>query len=651
MKMYGKGYHRILVKERAKNFLQWALKKTNWKRVAFFLILDGVLICLSMWTAFLLRFEGSIPGIYFENIWIFILTSLFIKIFFLYLHGLYRISWSYISTEELFSLLKALLCSFLAMASIVLLLRSLPPFSEFPRSIVIIDLFVTLLFIGSFRVAKRMYFQILKWPHPKESYPGKRTLIVGAGDAGEQIVRNMLKKGSEFSPIGFVDDDGMKAGISIHNVRVLGKCEDIPTLAKYHNVENLVIAMASATSKAIREIVRLGKEAKIPHIRIIPTLGELISGEVSLSEIREVQLEDLLGREPVEIKAQSIKDYLEGKTVLVTGAGGSIGSELSRQVLRFNPQRLIMLDQDETSLFNVERRLREISHLEVFSVVGDVKNESKMHNLFIRFHPQVVFHAAAYKHVPLMETCPDEAVRNDIIGALVAGKAASKFGAEKFVLISTDKAVNPASVMGATKRVAELFIEELNERDSTRFSAVRFGNVLGSRGSVVPIFKEQITKGGPVTVTHPEMKRYFMTPSEAALLVLQAGAMGEGGEVFVLDMGEPIKIVDLAKELIRLSGYEPDVDIPIVFTGIRPGEKLFETLFAEDEDVLPTDHEKILVVKVNSHLRGKNPSDYLRRLTALAERGESAKIVNLLREMVPSYHPMDQESLTTGRET
>ena len=627
----------MFIKERVKNLLQWALKKTNGKRFAFFLMLDGVLISLSMWIAFWLRFEGSIPGVYFENLWIFILASLFIKIFFLYLHGLHRVNWSYISMEGLFSLVKALLCSFLAMGFAVLLLRSLPPFTGFPRSILVIDFSITLLFIGSFRVAKRMYFQIFKWPGFKGSYAGKRTLIVGAGDAGEQIVRNMLKRGSRYFPIGFVDDDSMKAGMSIHNVKVLGKCKDIPTLASYHNIESLVIAMPSATSKAIREIVKLGTEAKIQHTRIVPALSELISGEVSLSDIREVQVDDLLGRQPVKIKVNSIKRSLRGKTVLVTGAGGSIGSELCRQILRFNPQRLIMLDQDETALFNIERRLRELSPLEVLSVVADVNNKSKMENLFIQFHPKVIFHAAAYKHVPMMEACPDEAVRNDIMSVLVTAEAAIKCGAEKFVLISTDKAVNPTSVMGATKRVAEFLVRELNTRGSSRFLAVRFGNVLGSRGSVIPIFREQIRKGGPVTVTHPEMKRYFMTPSEAALLVLQAGAIGEGGEIFVLDMGEPIKIVDLARDLIRLSGYEPDVDIPIVFTGIRPGEKLFETLFAEDEDALPTEHKKIFMIKVDSNLRGKDLSDCLERLDALVERSDNGKIVDLLREMVPGY--------------
>lgn len=633
----------MFIKERVKSSFQWVLKKTNWKRVAFFLVLDSVLISLSMWIAFWLRFEGRIPGIYFENLWVFILISLSIKISLLYLQGLYRVSWSYISTEEFFSLVKALLYSFLAISFIFLLLRNLPPFSGFPRSILIIDFFIALLFIGSFRVAKRTYSQIFKWPFLKESDTGKKTLIVGAGDAGEQIVRNMLGNDSQYLPIGFVDDDPMKAGISIHNVKVLGKCEDIPTLAGSHNIESLLIAMPSATSKVIREIVKLAREAKIQHTRIIPSLSELLSGEVSLSDIREIQLEDLLNRQPVKTKVNSIKRYLKGKTVLVTGAGGSIGSELCGQISRFNPQLLIILDQDETSLFNIERKLREFSHLEILPIVADVTNKSKMENLFIQFHPQVIFHAAAYKHVPMMETCPDEAVRNNIIGVLVTGEAASKCRAEKFVLISTDKAVNPTSVMGTTKRVAEFLIKELNTRGPTRFLAVRFGNVLGSRGSVIPIFKEEIRKGGPVTVTHPEMKRYFMTPSEATLLVLQAGAIGEGGEIFVLDMGEPIKIVDLAHELIRLSGYEPDVDIPIVFTGIRPGEKFLETLFTEDEDVVPTEHEKIFVAKVNSNLEGKHLSDCLGRLTSLVERGDNGRIVDLLKEMVPSYHPMERE--------
>jgi len=627
----------MIIQERAKKLLQWVLKKTNRKRVIFFLIVDGVLISLSMWIAFLLRFEAKIPMVYLANLWLFILVSLFIKIFFLYLDGLYRVSWSYISTEGFFSLVKAVGCSSLIFSFIVLLLRNLPPFFGFPRSILIIDFSISLLFIGSFRIAKRMYLQIFKWPHPKESSVGKRALIVGAGGAGEQIVRDILRKNSQFFPVGFIDDDPMKAGISIHNVKVLGKCKDILSLAGYYNIESLLIAIPSATSKLIREIVRLGKEAKIQHIRIIPSLSELISGEVSLSDVRKVQLEDLLGRDPVEIKVNNIKRFLKGKTVLVTGAGGSIGSELCRQILRFDPQKLIILDQDETSLFNIERNLRDLSHLEILPVVADVKNRGKMENLFTQFHPQIIFHAAAYKHVSMMEAHPDEAVRNNIMGVLIIGEIAIKCGVEKFVLISTDKAVNPTSVMGATKRVAEFLCAELNGKSSARFLAVRFGNVLGSRGSVIPIFTEQIRKGGPLTITHSEMKRYFMITSEAALLVLQAGAIGEGGEVFVLDMGEPVKIVDLARELIRLLGYESDVNIPITFIGIRPGEKLVETLFTEEENVVPTEYKKILMAKVNSNLRGKNLEDCLEGLNTLAERGNNSEIVNLLKEMVPGY--------------
>ncbi len=630
----------MLIQKEVKEFFHWLLKRTNQKRVAFFFIVDAVLISLSMWIAFLLRFEGRIPGMYWGNLWVFIFISLVIKVFFLYWQGLYRVNWSYISTEELFSLVKALFYSFLGMASIFLLFRNLPPFSGFPRSILIIDFSISLLFIGSFRIAKRVYFQIFKYQFVKENRAGKRTLIVGAGDAGEQIVRNMLRKDSLYFPVGFVDDDPMKVGLFIHNIKVLGKCRDIPTLTKYHDIENLLIAVPSATSKLIKEIIKLGKEAKIQHIRIIPTLNELIiSGKASLSDVREIQLEDLLRREPVEIKLDSIRHYLKGKVVLVTGAGGSIGSELCRQILRFEPKKLIILDQDETSVFNLKRKLKDISSLEILSVVGDVKNKHKIESLFGYSHPQIIFHAAAYKHVPMMEAHPDEAVKNNIMGVLITGEAAIKCGAERFVLISTDKAVNPTSVMGATKRLAEFLTSELNRKGSTCFSAVRFGNVLGSRGCVIPIFTEQISKGGPVTVTHPEMKRYFMITSEATLLVLQAGAIGKGGEVFILDMGEPVKIVDLAHELIRLSGYEPNVDIPITFTGIRPGEKLFEKLFAEDEDILPTEHKKIFMVRVNSNLIGKNLEDYLKRLNIIAERGNNSEITDLLREMVPGYRP------------
>lgn len=350
---------------------------------------------------------------------------------------------------------------------------------------------------------------------------------------------------------------------------------------KEHEVESILIAMPSAPARVIRETVALGRDAGIKKIKLVPSLREIISGKITLADVKEVELEDLLGREQVEIDTNAIGSYLDGKIVLVTGASGSIGSELCKQVLKFNPKVLLALDQDETGLFWLTRHIEDTRLL---PVVGNIRDNGKIEKIFCEYKPHVVFHAAAYKHVPVMEEHPDEAVKNNVFGTLVVGEASIKYGTEKFILVSTDKAVNPTSVMGATKRLAEKAIVELNKRNNTIFAAVRFGNVLGSRGSVIPIFKEQIMKGGPVEVTHPEIKRYFMVTSESVLLILQAGAMAEGGEIFVLDMGEPVKIVDLAREMIRLSGFEPDRDIPVVFTGLRRGEKLYEDLLTAERE-------------------------------------------------------------------
>lgn len=535
-----------------KGLLNRLLLRTNRRRALFFLAIDILLIALSMWVAFLLRFEGQIPSRYLEDLWVLILIALAVKIPIFYLQSLYYISWAYVSIRELLLVFKGVLYGSLLLGTVLFILKEIPAFIGFPRSILVIDFFLTLTLIGGFRSAKRVWLQFVK----KFPLEGERTLIVGAGDAGEQIARNILQdRRSNYLPVGFVDDDPAKQGLSIHGVRVLGERQKIPELIRDYKVENLLIAMPSTPSSVIRETVELARRAGLQKIKVLPFLSELFTGEIGLGDIRELRLEDLLGREPVEIDTAGIEDYLRDKRVLVTGAAGSIGSELCRQIARFKPGKLIMLDQDETGIYEIDNELAErFPKLERLSLVGDIRERAKMERLFAAHRPEVIFHAAAYKHVPLMEAQPDEAVKDNVFGTLILGEAAQAHGAEKFVLISTDKAVNPTSVMGATKRAAEMVILELDCRGPTKFVAVRFGNVLGSRGSVVPLFREQIKHRGPVTVTHPEMRRYFMVTSEAVLLVLQAGAMGEGGEVFVLDMGEPVRIVDLAKELIRFQG-------------------------------------------------------------------------------------------------
>lgn len=620
------------------NLMNKLLIRTAWKRATFFLSFDILLIALAMYGAFVLRFEGRIPSHYLEDLPLLILVALAIKIPIFSWQRLYQISWAYASIEELLAVVLGTSYSLLLMGTLFFILRDapVPGLTGFPRSILAIDYFLTLVLIGGFRFAKRIYLRFRFFnKHLPET--GERTLIVGAGDAGEQIARNIRNDRSlNYLPVGFVDDNPAKHRTSIHGFQVLGGRENIPQLVEEHRVENVLIAMPSATSRVIRETVELARGAGVEKIRILPGLSELILGEVGLADLREIQVEDLLGRDSIEIDTQEIESYLKGRSILVTGAGGSIGTELCRQVLSFAPAHLVLLDQDESALFMIDQQLVErYPKLGCTAVIGDIKDRRKIREVFRAHRPQVVFHAAAYKHVPVMERHPDEAVKNNVLGTRIVAEATAEFGAEKFVLISTDKAVNPTSVMGASKRVAEMVITALNERETTQFIAVRFGNVLGSRGSVVPIFQGQIRHGGPVTVTHPEMERYFMVTSEAVLLVLQAGAMGQGGEVYVLDMGELVKIVDLARELIRFSGLEPDEDIPIVFTGPRPGERLYESILTAEENKIATQNEKIFIARIAA------PSESLfidlDRLQRLVEAGENDRILELLQDLVPDY--------------
>jgi FlaA1/EpsC-like NDP-sugar epimerase len=401
-----------------------------------------------------------------------------------------------------------------------------------------------------------------------------------------------------------------------------------------------VIAMPSVPSKEIRDMVSYLHKSGINEIRIIPGTKEIMSRNISILDIKKIDLKDLLSREPIEIEYSQLRKNLEGKRVLITGAGGSIGAELGRQIAQFDPNLLALLDFDETELFHISQELRE-SHpgVKIRPVLGDILNSEKMAAVFHEMTPQLVFHAAAYKHVPVMEDFPEEAVRVNILGTRILAELSLQCGAEKFIFISTDKAVNPTSLMGASKRVAEMVITDLNHQERTHFLAVRFGNVLGSRGSVIPIFQEQIKKGGPVTITHPDMKRYFMTIPEAVLLVLQAGSMGRGGEVFVLDMGEQAKIYDVACELIRLSGLEPHKDIPVVFTGIRPGEKLFEEVLTAEEGVEPTVHQKIFKAKIRKLLSRETLNEKIQKLRDFTQRQDRTAIIQILQELIPTYHP------------
>jgi FlaA1/EpsC-like NDP-sugar epimerase len=466
-------------------------------------------------------------------------------------------------------------------------------------------------------------------------------LIIGAGDAGEKILREIWDNASlRYRVVGFIDDDELKVGKQIHGVPVLGTSEDLKAMVERVQAEELLIAIPSTTSAQMRRLLSRCKETGLPY-KTIPSIGELIDGKVSIKAIREVAYGDLLGREAVRLEEDRIGAYLENSLVLVTGAGGSIGSELCRQICRFRPDKLIMYERAESPLYEISLELRtDFPHVQTVPVLGDIMDRQQLTKAFLSYRPRVVFHAAAYKHVPMMELLPWKAIKNNVLGTRNVIDVSKEHGVERFVLVSTDKAVRPVSVMGASKRIAELLVQGQNGcgPSGPKFMTVRFGNVVGSVGSVVPLFKKQIERGGPVTVTHPEMTRFFMIIPEACQLILQAGAMGEGGETFVLDMGKPVKIVDMARDLIRLSGFEPEVDISIDYIGLRPGEKLYEELITQGEGIFPTSHEKILVLKGNTcdQIRLNGEID---ELAKLAYEQDSFGIKKKLQEIVEDYRP------------
>ena len=622
-----------------KNILNSILRGTVFKRRLFFLIFDILLLSFANYASFWLRFNGEIPDTYMKSLPYFMLLALVLKLAFLVLFNLYDLSWRFVSLGELIKILKALSLSTLTLGMTLFLLRVYLPFQGFPRSILFLDFIISFFLVGTLRISKRIFYEGLKITFKSKGEKVK-ILIIGAGNAGEQIIREMLRnKDSVYLPIGFIDDNPAKKGINIHGIKVLGKREDIQKICKTNKIDEVLIALPSVHSNEIKKIVEEIRESHIiKTIKILPSVTDLMDGKVTLSDIHEVELEDLLGRTPVKIDLSAIKNFIQMKKVLITGAGGSIGSELAKTILQFNPNALIVFDIDETEIFNLVNNLK-FSKKEIVPVIGDIKDETKMASIFENFSPQIVVHSAAYKHVPILELYPEEGIKTNILGTKILAELSLKHNVEKFIFISTDKAINPTSVMGATKRVAEEFLRTLNPMNKTKFISVRFGNVLGSRGSVIPLFEEQIIRGGPVTVTHPEMKRYFMSTSEAVLLVLEASAFGQGGEVFVLDMGEPIKILDLAKEMIKLSGYEPDVDIPIVFTDVRPGEKLFEEILSAEEGVEPTEYEKILKARSATEGSYEFLVEKINLLIKTTSPNNKNEIIRLLKEIVPTYTP------------
>lgn len=611
-------------------------RRTALARTVFFTVADAFFVVISIWLAFLLRFDGNIPSHYFPFLYqMMILAVVFVSATF-YFWKLYSFSWSYVSTTEAVSLFRAVTIAFILLSAAIFISHYFPYFINFPRSTIIVSYILVFFFCGSIRFAKRIYLMLTG--HSVKSSKDSRTLIVGAGDAGEQILRSIISsKNSPYSPIGFIDDSPFKQGVSIHGVKVCGKILDLPRLIGQLGIEKVVIALPTASNNIITTVIELARSSGVKSIKIAPLITDVIDGRVSAKNLKDVDITDLLGRDEVDIDLDKIEKFIKGKKVLVTGAAGSIGSELCRQTAKFNPSLLILLDQEETGIFNISEEISEdFRGLNIKSVIADITDKGKIDKAFGEFKPDIVFHAAAYKHVPLMEKDPIEAVKNNIFGTEVVAKASLDNSAEKFIFISTDKAVNPSSVMGATKRVCEKICQLLNQENKTKFVSVRFGNVLNSRGSVIPIFTEQIKKGGPVTVTHKDMTRYFMLISEACLLVMQSACMGDGGEVFVLDMGKPVKILDLAKEMIKLSGFISDKDIAIVFTGIRPGEKLFEeTLTAEEGDAV-TENQKIFIAKLSNIDRDKIKKS-LEDFKKFVSENNQESVISVLKSVVTSY--------------
>ena len=600
--------------------------------------LDLVVLAGAFVLAYLLRFDFNVPNSELQRGLLQLPYVVLIQFAMLGVTGVYAFIWRYIGLAEVRAFINALLSSVIP---VVIARMWLPPVFQdlkVPFSVIFMDTILGFMGVLGLRVLQRvMHERHEKEQRTTNSTTGqkKAVLLVGAGRAGMLAAKEIRQQGGMGLEIkGFVDDDPNIRRAVLNGFHVLGTTQDLPRLVKELRIDNVVISIAHASRREFKRILNICDQIPV-KVRIIPALHEILQGTVKVSRIRDVQIEDLLGREPVRLIEKDIADLLTGKSVMVTGAGGSIGSELVRQVARFGAESVVLVERAEGALFNIERELREVHpDLSVAAVIADIGDERRMRHIFQEYRPHVVIHAAAHKHVPMMEFNPTEAVKNNVLATNLLGTLAGEHEVEVFVLISTDKAVRPTSLMGASKRVAELVVQDLNRRFCTRYLAVRFGNVIGSAGSVIPIFRDQIARGGPVTVTHPDMVRYFMTIPEASQLVLQAAAIGEGAEIFVLDMGEPVRILDIAKETISLSGLKPFEDIDIVFTGMRPGEKLFEELEMTEELLVKTRHPKIFIGKIKSYPQQQLQSA-LDRLTQLSMNSEEGELRKFLTEILP----------------
>lgn len=603
---------------------------------------DAFLLTASYFFAYYLRFDGDISS---KELADFARTVIWIvpfKLVCFYFFGLYKGMWRYTSIQDLKSLISACATSSVI---IVLVLLLTVRFVGFSRSVFIIDLLLTFLFLGGFRIGVRLYYRPVS-ANGRTSFMGKRpdnlkkVLLIGGGAAGEMLQREIDGNANlHYDVKGFIDDDPYKLKKTIHGVPVLGTLNDIDKIVKTNRIDELIIAIPSASAIEMRRIVDICKGTGIPY-KTVPGMGEIVDGRISVSAIREVRYEDLIYREQSELRMEEIGDYLTGRIVMVPGSPGSIGSELVRQIAPFRPELLVMVDKNESGLYDTKIDLEaQFPYLRIETVLGGVQNKAVMERAFQVYKPQVLFHAAAYKHVPMMENHPWEAVFNNIVGTENLLGISAKNGVERFVFVSTDKAVRPTSVMGASKRVCEILVRLYANKYNGRFMSVRFGNVVGSVGSVAPLFQRQIKRGGPVTVRGHEVTRYFMSIREAARLILQAGALGTGGEIFILKMGQPVRILDMARDIIRLSGLKPDEDIEIKETALLPGEKLYEELITEGEGIEETEHEEIMVLRGNNDISMKEVNKHIKRLVKLAEDGDAKGIKEKLKEIVPEYTP------------
>lgn len=593
---------------------------------AIAIVHDLIMVVTAWLLALLVRTDFSVPPNVIPHYALILPLIVLCQLGLLWWKGVYHGLWRFASTSDLWNIVRA---SFFGMFANSLVLFLYDRLQFLPRSSLLLYPLFLVFLLGT----PRLMYRVLKDRTLKvRTKDSKNILILGAGKAGELLVRDMLRN-PDYAPVGFLDDNKRLQGSKIHNVPVLGRTDDLQSTIKKHSIDIVVIAIPSADSLQMRRIVSLCEDSGT-SFRTLPRLQDLVSGQISLRELREVMIEDLLGREPVSLDWQRVNMELSSKAVMVTGAGGSIGSELSRQIARLGISTLVLYEQCEFNLYTIEMEIKQsFPHLEVHSVLGDITDSLAVEHAMSAYRPDVLFHAAAYKHVPMLEPRAREAIKNNVLGTKVVAEAADRYAVKTFVMVSTDKAVNPSSVMGMTKRLAEVVCQDMNQRSMTNYMTVRFGNVLGSSGSVVPLFRQQIQAGGPVTVTHPDVTRYFMTISEACQLILQASVMGNGGEIFLLDMGSPIKISYLAEQMIRLSGKTPEKDIEIRYTGLRPGEKLVEELFYPEEKLVKTDHEKIHRLESEEF-----HTDILRKslgqLDSLCQSASEAEVHDFIKELM-----------------